>query len=110
MDIFLHLNLPQWCQHGHRYLVAFNLPDAFFQIGLLNFAFLQPVTVGGVVVSRATLHNQDEIARLDVRAGDTVIVQRAGDVIPQVVAVVAEKRPEGTEPFQFPEVCPVVAV
>ena len=73
---------------------------------LTPVAELEPIHVGGVTVSRATLHNKDEIARKDIRVGDTVIVQRAGDVIPQVVDVVLEKRPKGAQPFVFPERCP----
>ena len=69
-------------------------------------ANLTPVNVGGVLVSRATLHNQDEIRRKDIREGDTVIIQRAGDVIPQVVSVVQDKRPPGTDPYSFPASCP----
>jgi DNA ligase (NAD+) len=69
-------------------------------------AVMDPVTVGGVVVRHATLHNEDEIARKDIRIGDTVIIQRAGDVIPQVVGVVAEKRPAEAVPFVFPHRCP----
>ena len=70
-------------------------------------AVMEPVNVGGVVVRHATLHNEDEIARKDIRVGDTVIVQRAGDVIPQVIGVVKEKRPKDAVPFVFPTTCPV---
>jgi DNA ligase (NAD+) len=69
-------------------------------------ARLRPVTVGGVSVTNATLHNGDEIARKDLRVGDTVIVQRAGDVIPQIVGAILEARPDGAEPFAFPTHCP----
>ncbi len=87
------------------------LEDILVQVGrtgaLTPVAVLRPVTVGGVVVSRATLHNEDEIERKDIRVGDAVVIQRAGDVIPQVLEVRLDRRPEGTEPFRLPETCPV---
>jgi DNA ligase (NAD+) len=86
------------------------LLDIEIQVGrtgaLTPRAVMEPVNVGGVVVRHASLHNADEIARKDVRVGDTVILQRAGDVIPQILGVVPEKRPPGALPFVFPDRCP----
>jgi DNA ligase (NAD+) len=103
-----------------RWAVAFKFPpreeittvvDIVVQVGrtgkLTPVAQLQPVDVSGVTVSRATLHNQDEVERKDVRVGDTVRVRRAGDVIPEVVEVLADKRPRDTTPFEMPRKCPV---
>ena len=70
-------------------------------------ALLDPVEIAGATISRATLHNADEIERLDVREGDTVVVERAGDVIPHILRVMKEKRPQDSTPFTFPSVCPV---
>jgi DNA ligase (NAD+) len=87
------------------------LQDIDIQVGrigtLTPVAKLKPVNVGGVVVANATLHNEEEIQRKDIRIGDAVIIQRAGDVIPQVVRVLLDKRPKGSKPYEFPEKCPV---
>jgi len=84
--------------------------DIDVQVGrtgaLTPVAKLNPVYVAGVTVTNATLHNQDEIERKDIRIGDTVLIERAGDVIPKVVKVITEKRPNGTKPFQIPAECP----
>ena len=105
-----------------RWAIAYKFPpeeeitkvlDIEVQVGrtgaLTPVAKLEPVFVGGVNVSNATLHNMDEVERKDVRVGDTVIVRRAGDVIPEVLKVVMEKRPNNTQVFQMPDQCPVCA-
>ena len=104
---------PRWaCAHKYPPEEALTICEAIdIQVGrtgkLTPVARMKPVFVGGVTVSNATLHNEDHIAGLDLRVGDTVVVRRAGDVIPEVVRVLHERRPEGTEPFVMPSVCPV---
>lgn len=103
-----------------RWATAFKFPaiqqttkinDIIVNVGrtgtLTPLALLEPVNIGGVLVSRATLHNEDEIRRKDIRVGDTVVVQRAGDVIPQVVQVITERRTGNEREFVMPEHCPV---
>lgn len=69
-------------------------------------AVIEPVRLAGTTVTNATLHNQDFIDNLDLRIGDTVLVQKAGEIIPEILSVVREKRPEGTVPFHMPDTCP----
>ncbi|MDR3151344.1 MAG: NAD-dependent DNA ligase LigA [Holosporaceae bacterium] len=86
------------------------ITDIIVQVGrtgnITPVAELKPVTVGGVVIAKATLHNRDEIERKDIRIGDRVILQRAGDVIPQILYPILEKRPPNAAPFKFPDICP----
>jgi DNA ligase (NAD+) len=104
---------PRWAV-AHKYPAQeqmTELVDIEVQVGrtgaLTPVARLKPVFVGGVTVTNATLHNEDEVRRKDVHIGDTVVVRRAGDVIPEIVGVVAERRPPDARPFRMPEQCPV---
>ena len=103
-----------------RFAIAFKFPSMQTQTQLLDIeiqvgrtgtltpvAILQPISIGGVMVSRATLHNEDEIYNKDVRIGDTVIVQRAGEVIPEIVGPILSLRSQASKPYKFPHICPI---
>ncbi|HMX44876.1 MAG: NAD-dependent DNA ligase LigA [Candidatus Obscuribacter sp.] len=105
--------------HSPRWAIAYKYPpeeaetvieEIHFDVGrtgaVTPVAWLKPVKLAGTTVKRATLHNKDQIERLDIRIGDTVIVRKAGEIIPEVLCVVAAKRPEGSEPFVYPSQCP----
>ncbi|MFT7458315.1 MAG: DNA ligase (NAD+) [Planctomycetota bacterium] len=120
VDSFSEQEILGFVSRAPRWAIAYKFPpeeeltvvnNIEIQVGrtgaLTPVARLEPVFVGGVTVTNATLHNEDEVKRKDVRVGDTVIIRRAGDVIPEVVAVVSEKRPTHSQPFEMPENCPV---
>src|SRR5262249_497747 len=93
-------------QHATTRIVAIDINVG--RTGALTpTARLEPVKIAGATISRATLHNADEIERLDVRVGDTVVVERAGDVIPHIVKLLEDRRPSGTSRYVFPDHCPV---
>jgi len=104
---------PRWAIAGKfkAQQVTTVLNDIEVQVGrtgaITPVARLEPIQIGGVTVTNATLHNQDEIDRKDIRIGDTVLIERAGDVIPKVVKVIIDKRPQNTKPFKIPFKCPV---
>ncbi|HOP08002.1 MAG TPA: NAD-dependent DNA ligase LigA [candidate division Zixibacteria bacterium] len=119
VDSFEQQNLLGRISRAPRWAIAWKfkaelaetvLDDVEFSVGrtgvVTPVAVLKPVRVSGVTVTHASLHNEDELQRLDLRRGDTVIVRRAGDVIPEVVSVVTEKRPPDTEPIHYPQACP----
>ncbi len=120
VNLFKQQNTLGFVSRAPRFAIAHKYPaqeeittvlDINVQVGrtgaITPVARLSPVIVGGVTVTNATLHNEDEVRRKDVRVGDTVVVRRAGDVIPEVVSVVLDRRPKNAKPFEIPSQCPI---